>query len=367
VRRALAALAVAAALTGLGIGTALLQGARRGSQGSALPAADNPGPHGLAAARELLLALRAPVSVRHPGEPMPPGAAVVIVAAPRASLAGAELSGLLEEARAGATLVIALGAAPQPALLDALGLAYDPGRAPRLTRGTAPHPLVGDLTLPARSAALRVVRPGALAVSGDERAAAVSAPAGAGEVLVLSGPEPLENAHQLEGDAVTQVTRQAALGPVVFDERFLAPAAPPPAPRQQAVGLLALQLLLGGLVLVAARARRLGAVRPPPPAAAARTARAYLASLAALYRRAGAEEELAASTWHALRRRLDRRHALPASLSDGDAARRVARRSATAAVALARGSAALAAGGEGVLLRVTRAAAEAEKAMGGRG
>jgi len=154
----------------------------------------------------------------------------------------------------------------------------------------------------------------------------------------------------------------------VFDERFLAPpAAPAPAapPSRRALALLAGQLLAAGAALAWARGRRLGAIRPAPAPPGERTARAYLASLAALYRRAGAEAELAAQAWRALRRRVDRRFGVPARLTDAEAARRVSSRSPAAALALARGGAALAAGGAGVLLRVTRAAADAEAALGG--
>jgi hypothetical protein len=358
------------ALVGLGVGTALLQPRLGGGEPSPLPAADNPGPRGLAAARELLRSGGAAVEVLRAGDPPVPGAGAgaVVLAAPTVTLTGPDADALLARARAGAAVVVALGRAPQPALLQALGLELTPGDGPAVARGLAPHRLVGDLTLPARGAALRTVRPGPLAVSGGEGwASAVSVPAGPGEVLVLSGPEPLENEHLLEGDAVTLVTRLGALGPVVLDERFLAPA-PAPAPVRGGRSLvpLALQLLLAGLAAVAARARRLGAVRPAPAAAPDRTARAYLASLAALYRRAGAEDELAAAAWRALRRRLERRHGVPATLSDAEAARRVARRSGAAAVALARGGAALAGRGPGVLLGVTRAAADVEAGLGGR-
>lgn len=359
---------MAAALAALGVGTALSQAGRRGGPPSPLPAADNPGPHGLQAARELLEALGSPVAVRRPGDAPPPGARVVIVAAPQlgAGEGAAAAAELLAAAEEGATVVLALGRSPPPDLLAGLGLDFTQGDEPRTAHGRAPHRLVGDLDLPARGAALRALRPEALAVSGgDGWASAVSVPAGhgRGEVLVLAGPEPLENAHLLEGDAVSLVTRLGALGPVTFDERYLAPAPVAAGPAERALGLLALQLLLGGLAVVAARGRRLGAVRPAPPPASGRTARAYLASLAALYQRSGAEPELAAATWGALRRRLERRHAIPASLSDAEAARRAARLSSAAALALARGGAALAGGGAGVLLAVTQAAADAEAAL----
>ncbi|HYD42988.1 MAG TPA: DUF4350 domain-containing protein [Anaeromyxobacter sp.] len=367
------ALVAAAALGLLAAGTILLQ-ARRGPPPTALRSAANPGRAGLAAGHELLRAGGAAVRTRAPGEAPARAPAVVILAAPAAPIGRADAAELVAAAEAGATVVVALGEVPQPALLDALGVAFTPGEAPRAARGLAPHPLVGDLELSARSARVAPARPGPLAVSGDDAgASAVSVPAGRGEVLVLSGAEPLENARLLEPGALTLWTRlgrraRDAAGPVVFDERFLAPtaaSAPASPPSRRALALLAGQLLAAGAALVWARGRRLGAVRPAPAPPGDRTARAYLASLAALYRRAGAEAELAAQAWRALRRRLERRYGVPARLPDAEAARRLGARSAAAALALARGSAALAAGGPGVLLRVTRAAADAEAALGG--
>lgn len=373
-----ALLVVAAALGVLAAGTILLQ-ARRGPEPSRLPSAANPGPRGLAAGQEMLRAGAVPVWTRAVGTPTGPGGAVVIVAAPGAPLGPEDAAALLREADGGATVLVALGAARQPALLEALGLDYTPGDAPRVSHGLAPHPLVGDLALPATAARLAVHRPGPLAISGDgDGATAVSVPAGRGEVVVLAGAEALENARILDPGALSLWTRLGALARgregqraggagVVFDERFLSPPAPPPPPSSRALALLAGQLLAAGAALVWARGRRLGAVRPAPAARGDRTARAYLAALAALYRRTEAEEELAARAWIALRRRLDRRWAVPARLSDPDAARRISRRSPAAALAIVRGSTALTGGGRGVLLRVARAAAEADEALAGRG
>lgn len=359
--------AVFAALALLVAAVVLGQADERGAEVSASAAGGNLGPRGLAAARELLISTGASVTRRGPGEPAVEGAAVVLVAAPAAAPAGDQVSSLVAEASRGATVVIALGRLPPPALLEALGVELAPGAEPRVARGLAPHRLLGDLRVPARSAALVSTRPGALAVSGNLGwTSALSVPAGRGEVLILSGPEPFENAHLAEADAASLVVRLGAMGPVVLDERFLGEAAPAAPTSRRALLLLALQLLLAGAALILARGRRLGALRPPPAAGAGRTARDYLASLAALYRRAGAEQELAAAAWRGLRRRLERRLGVPARLTDAQAARRLARRSPEAALALARGSAALAGGGGGTLLRVTRAAADAERALGGR-
>jgi hypothetical protein len=363
VSRLWAGLLAALALAAMAAGVVLDQTGLRAARASALAGVENPGPRGLAAARELLVSTGAKTAVRHPFDPELP-AAVVVLAAPQAMVPEDEVRALVARAEAGATVVVALGGAAQPALLDALGLALQPGDAPRTARALAPHRLVDGLSLPSRSATLSAERPGSLAVCGGEGwASAISVPAGRGEVLVFVGPEPLENAHLLEGDATSLVMRLGRLGPVVFDERFLSPPTPPGPPSRRALLLLAGQLLLAGLALAFARGRRLGAVRPSPAAAEGRTSRDYLTSLAALYGRAGAEEELAARSWSGLRHRLERRAGIPARLTDAEAARRAQARSEGAAMALALGGAALAAGGKGVLLRVTRAAADAEAAL----
>ena len=349
------ALFLAAAVLGL-------SGDRR-AEVSALPSAQNVGPRGLAAARELLLESGAIALRRGRGDPPVPGAGAVILAALSSPLSEDDVTSLIAEAEAGATLVVALGPARPKALLEALGVEVGTKNAPRLAGGLAPHPLLGDLLLPAGGASLSLSRPGGLAVSGGGGiASALSIPVGRGEVLVLSGPDPLENGRLLEGDAVSLALRLGGKGPVVFDERFL--AAPGRAgPPREGLALLGAQVLLGGLALVLSRGRRLGAVRPPDDPGSGRTAHDYLASLAALYRRAGAEEELAREAWHGLRRRLERRFAIPAHLSDPEAARRAAGKSPRAALALSRGGAAFAGKGPGLLLEVLRAAADAEGAL----
>jgi len=181
-------------------------------------------------------------------------------------------------------------------------------------------------------------------------------------VIVLSGPEALENERIGEADAVSFLVRLGGRGPLAIDERFLAPADGPAPPSRRALALLAAQALLGAAVLLAALAPRLGPIRPPPPEGGGRSTRDYLASLAALYRRAGAEPELARSAWRAFRRRLEARAGIPARLPDAEAARLLAARSSPAARAVLRGSVAL--GRRRPLLAVGQAAAEAEEALG---
>jgi len=337
---------------------------RREATVSPWPAADNPGPRGLMAARAFLLESGRAVSRRGPGDPAAP-AATIVLAAPRAALSAPEVDELLSAARAGATVVYARGGAPQLALEARLGLSAGGEAVPPLAHGLAPHPLTGDLALPAGGPALRSSAPGALAVSGAPgRTSGLSVPFGRGEVLVLSDPSPLENARLDEGDAVSLLLRLGHRGPVVLDERFLAPPAGAPRGLAQALAPAAAQLLLAALALFWARGRRLGAIRPPP-AGTRRTARDYLASLAALYGGAGAEAELAGRTWERLRDRLAGPAGVPRGLSDAEAARRLVARAPGAAEALLRGAAARARGGREVLLAVAQAAADVERGVTG--
>lgn len=363
-RAALVALA-AAALALVAAATAVAQRRQRGVARSSLASIESAGPRGLGAARAFLEETGRTAARRGPGEPATGGRPVIVLAAPRAPLAAADVEDLLARAREGATVVWALGPGAQPALAAALDVRSRPAPTGRTAAALAPHPLFRGLVLPAGPAALSSSAPGALPVAGGpDGAAALAIPAGAGEVIVLAGPDPLENARAGEGDTAALLARLAARGPVVFDERFLAPAAAAPPRAPAGLGLALAQALAAALLLVLAGGRRLGAVRPPPPGGRA-TARDHLASLAALYRRAGAEDALAAGAWRALRRRVERA-GVPARLADEDAARRLARRSPEAARALREGAAALARGGAGVLLAVSRAAAEVDAALGRR-
>jgi hypothetical protein len=278
---------------------------------------------------------------------------------------------VLAHAEGGGLVVWALGElgeARQPALARQLAARRLPGRGERTVGPLAPHPLFEGLSLRAGGAGVASDRPGARAVLGDaDRPEAVAVPLGAGEVVLLAGPEPLDNHHVDTGDALSLWVRLAARGPIAFDERFLRPAAAGRASRAGPPALLGLQLGVLVLLLAAALWPRLGAVRPPPPGGAGRTTREYLASLAGLFQRAGAEPELAAASWQRLRRRLEREAGVPAGLPAEAAARRLATRAPAAEEPLRRGEAALVRGGPGVLLEVTRASADVEAARRWRG
>lgn len=362
-RRALAFAGLAAALALVGAGAAVGQQRAREREVSPLPSASSTGPHGLAAARMFLAATgRAAVRLAEPGD-VPPSGAVVLLAGPRAALADDEVASLLAHARAGGTLVWMAGPLRQPALERALSVRAVGGGAARTAVPLAPHPLFAGLELPAGSGVVVGGPEGALAVLGAGPAvAALSIAAGRGEVLVLSGSEPLENARLGEAGALSLLTRLAARGPVAFDERWLVARGAPPSPARAGLVAAALQALAAAVLLLVARGRRLGAIRPPPADGSGRTARDYLASLAVLYRRAGAEEELARESWRRARRALERRAGIPARLSAGEAHARLARRSPAAAEAFARGEAA-AARGAGALLETCRAAHDVERAV----
>lgn len=363
-RRALSWAGLAAALALVGAGAAIGQQRAREREAAPLPSASSTGPRGLAAARMFLAATgRAAVRLSGPDD-RPPAGAVVLLAGPRAPLADADVAALLAGVRAGGTLVWMAGPVRQPALERALSVRAAAGGAPGTALPLAPHPLVAGLELPAGSGAVVGGPPGALAVLGAGAAiAGLSIPEGRGEVLVLSGSEPLENDRIGEGGALTLLTRLAARGPIAFDERWLLPRRAGASPARAGLLAAALQALAAAAVLLSARGRRLGAIRPPPPEGSGRTARDYLASLAALYRRAGAEEELARATWARARRALERRAGIPARLAADDARARLARHAPAAAEAFDRGEAALRRGA-GALLPASRAAHDLEAALG---
>jgi hypothetical protein len=365
VRQALPWLGLALALALVGAGAAIGQQRARERESSPLPSASSTGPRGLAAARMFLSATgRRAVRLADEGD-VPPRGAVVLLAAPRAALEDADAAALLAHVRAGGTLVWMAGTVRQPALERALSVRALASRAARTAAPLAPHPLFAGLALPAGGGQAESGRPDALAVLGaDALVTGLSIREGRGEVLVLSGPEPLENERIGEGGAVTLLTRLAARGAIAFDERWLVARDAPPSPAARGLAVAAIQALVAAAALLLARARRLGAIRPPPPEGSGRTARHYLASLAALYRRAGAEEELARETWLRARRALERRTGIPARLAPAEAASRLARRSAPAAEAFARGEAALRSG-PGALLATCRAADDLRRAVGG--
>jgi hypothetical protein len=326
------------------------------------PAAANPSPRGTGAAAAWLAATgREAVVLEGGAAPPRPGDAWLLLA-PEAPVPAADAEAFLAHAARGGLAVWALSSAPQPALERALGAARRPGRGERVTAGRPDHPLLAGLALQVGGDGVESSAPGARPASGpEEPPSAVAVPVGQGEVLLLASPEPLDNAHLREADALSLWVRLAARGRVVFDERWLAPGAaggPPGAPL-----LAGAQALLAAALLLVALSMRHGAIRPPPAPGSRRTARDYLASLAALSRRAGAEPELAAASWARLRRRLEREAGVPARLSWEEAARRLEARAPPAGAALRRGEAALAAPGPGQLLAVTRAAADLESAL----
>ncbi len=359
------------------VGVALLVAAvasstPRGDAGLArFPSAASTGGAGVGAAARWLAATGRPGRRLVPGDGRPRPGEVWLLLAPAAALDAEEVDAVLAHAEGGGLVVWALGEpgeARQPALARRLGARRLPGQGERTVGPLASHPLFDGLSLRAAGTGVASERPGARAVLGDaDRPEAVAVPLGAGEVVLLAGPEPLDNRHVGTGDALSLWVRLAARGPIAFDERFLLPAATGRASLAGAPALLGLQLGVLVLLLAAALWPRLGTVRPPPPGGAGRTTREYLASLAGLYQRAGAEPALAAASWLRLRRRLEREAGVPAGLPAEAAARRLAARAPAAEEPLRRGEAALVRGGPGVLLEVTRASADVEAARRRRG
>jgi hypothetical protein len=328
------------------------------------------GPGVGAAARWLTATGRPHRVILDDAEPPRPGE-VWLLLAPAEPLGDRQVTAVVDHAAAGGLVVWALGEAGearQPALARRLAARRLPAGGPARPHVAGTHPLFDGLTLPAGGGGVASDAPGARAVLGDPgRPAAVAIPVGLGEVVLLPGPELLDNRHVGQGDALSLWVRLAARGPLAFDERRLRPAAAGLVERSSPPVLLALQLGLLVLLLAAAAWPRLGAVRPPPPAGTGRTTHDYLASLADLYRRAGAEPELAAATWGRLRRRLEREAGVAAGLPAEEAALRLAAGAPAAAEPLRRGAAALARGGPGLLLEVARAAADVEASRRRRG
>lgn len=386
------ALAAGIASTALAPGRQLTRGRAR------LPSTSNPGRHGLGAAAAWLDATGRPFNLwrelpANGGEPgdepeagvateerrAPTSGTAWLLISPLAPVPPLAVEAFLEHAARGGLSVWAIGPGSQPALEAALKARRAPGEAARIWAGRQGHPLLGGLVF--RGGGVGVTAEGGAmpgtgtampgtgtavgtAVPADPAAPerppeVVTMPVGQGEVVVLGSPALFENGSLAESDHLSLWVRLAARGPITFDERWLRVAdVATPSPRIPL--LMAAQAALVAIVLLVALGQRHGAVRPPPAPATLRSNTDYLASLAALTRRAGAEEALAAASWARLRRRLEHRTGLPAHLTTSAAADRLEARAPAAAEALRRGEAALNRPGKGHLLAVTRAAAEVE-------
>jgi hypothetical protein len=333
---------------------------QRALESSSLPTVENVGPQGLAAARGWLEATGRTQRVVEVGAAEPAAREVVLIVAPPAPLDDADARALIAHVEHGGLLVWAMGESSQPSLERGLGVVRAAGEAaPQTFTALAPHPLFDGLVLRTGGASLRATTAAPRPVAGPrDRPTAMIVPLGAGEAVVLADPGVLENRGLAEAGNLGLLARLAALGPIAFDERHLSrPDAPPPPSRRALVALLA-QALLAAAVLLVALGRRLGDVRVEATPAVGRTARDYLASLAGLYRRAGAERELAEEAWQRLRRELERRARVPARSSVEEAAARLEPAVATALREAAAGREA------GSLLAVSRAGAIIEASLG---
>lgn len=333
---------------------------------SPLPAVENGGPRGLAAARGWLEVTGRPHRVIRSGDLAPADREVLLLVAPPAPLDDASAAALLAHVERGGLLVWALGDRAQPALERQLGVARE-GRsgseAMHAAPSLAPHPLFDDVVLRTRGASLRATGAAHPAAGAREQPFAVVVPIGRGEVIVLADPGPLENLGLGGGDNLTFLARLAALGPIAFDQRHLTPTDAGPLPSRRTLAASVAQALLVAAALLLALGRRLGEIRVPLVAEGGRTGRDYLASLAGLYRRAGAERALADQTWHRLRKELERRAGIPYGLGVEEAAARLERGRPAAAAALRSASSARDAGS---LLATARAAASVSAAIGAR-
>ena len=344
---------------------------QRGQELSPLPSVDNGGPRGLAAARAWLDASGRAFRVLRTSDARPREGEVLLILAPASALDEGQAAALLAHAERGGIVVWAMGGASQPALEGRLGVARA-ARASGLEEHTgsslAPHPLFDGISLRTGGATLRTTGSAALPVAGDpEHVTAASIPVGAGEAVVLSGADALENFRLGSGDNLALLSRLAAIGPIAFDERWSASLPSGAAGSRGRAGAPAAQALIAAAVLLLALGRRLGAVRAPSETSPAATSRDYLASLAGLYRRAGAAPELRSAAWRSLRQRLDRGSGIAARIPDDEVAERLAVRSPTAARAYERGLAALRLpANEASFVALSRAAGELDAALARR-
>jgi len=297
-----------------------------------------------------------------------PESAVWILAAPDAALGPDEARALVDHVRSGGLAVWALGKEPEPELEAALRLERDPRRTrlpdelPSTAPLSSPHPLFRHLTLRSRCEPLTSEVAGAIEVAGTpDCTAALSVPLGRGEVLVLAGDDLLANRTLALADHLAFWARASGRGPLAFDERR---SGGPRGVLFGRLGLLLGQAALAAVLLTWAVLPRLVAVRPPPEPPSEEAA-GYLRSLAALYRSARAEPDLARSAYDSLRERLWRRTAIPKGVPASEAVRALTARSPEAAQALAEAAAAVgrAQAGTADLLRLTRAAADLEAAL----
>ncbi|HEX9242330.1 MAG TPA: DUF4350 domain-containing protein [Anaeromyxobacter sp.] len=241
-RRALAWAAVVASLAIVAAGVTVGQQRAREREASPLSSALSTGPRGLAAARMFLAATGRSAARLEASDERPPPGAVLLLAAPGAALDDAEARALVAHARAGGTIVWMAGDVRQPALERRLGVRVRAAPGSRLAAPIAPHPLVVGLLLPAGGGSVEGDEPGALPILGASGlVVGLSVAAGSGEVLVLSGPEPLTNERLGDAGAISFLVRLAGRGPVVFDERWLVARDAPAPASHRALAIAALQ------------------------------------------------------------------------------------------------------------------------------
>ncbi|GAV31722.1 hypothetical protein emb_1c0418 [Coriobacteriaceae bacterium EMTCatB1] len=226
----------------------------------------------------------------------------------------AQLDSLAAWVRRGGCVVLAGSAGLD--VVDALGLRADVARGdvaevPALARGPL---LEGVDRISVQSGRLLADDPAWVEIAGDDAGAILAVAAvESGEVVWLADAAALTNAHLSEADNALLALRIFASGqPVWFDEYHQGFARGGSAferlgPSGQAAVLLA---AAGVALLLLARSRRTG---PPVPAYEEPQARrlAYIESLAALYRRAGAHREALATIRDGLSRALARRYGSP--------------------------------------------------------
>lgn len=334
--------ALYAVLLAVAIGMSVAAGSRARSN-SPVPSVDNAAPSG---ARALWLYLsETGFDVRAAREsllPISPDVRTVVLASPTArTLTAEEVAGLDEFARRGGTLVVmgrdldreqpklghwidvAPGPRPSRELLETNPDSVDPSGADAkvfLQRGA----LAGVQTLRvANEGTLRVLRPAALALAGnDEAVVAWWVPLDRGELFVFAGADILENRRVELAGNLAFWHALAAQGPIVFDEFHH--RAGEGTPLSTGVLVIIAQLIACFVVFSIARGARLGPARPVL-AVRHRSTLEYLSSFAWLTRRAGVEKELLFELRARFRVLLHERLGVEVSQTEEEAAREVER------------------------------------------
>ena len=168
--------------------------------------------------------------------------------------------------------------------------------------------------------------PASLSIAGAGDVSILSVvPNGKGAALVVSGPDPFQNARIAKDDDLQFLANIAARGKLCIDEfHHTFPINSGPGPLVF-LGPVLSQLFLCGLALAFGRGRRFGPARPYRRERY-RSVNEYLREIAALFGRSHVEGELVEGLARSLRLKLATRFGISTELDDAEADRRLTRR-----------------------------------------